>query len=163
MQLRQKGREGSHRSCQHCPNKVRTCHFKKDAWGILLFITYNYRLVKKSSIFKALFQQLYHSERHFLYGKYQLKPLLPPPSKGPCCRSRSLKWVPLLFRIVLNIFTDTNPKSFEIGEIFALEALESGRSDLVICVLEFWKGLNKAVNEGVSSSSIDSLMYWARI
>ena len=130
------------------------------SWGSYL----NFPLSLKNQLFSKLcFNSYIIASAIFFYGQYQLKPLLPPPSKGPCCRSRSLKWVPLLFRIVLNIFTDTNPKSFEIGEIFALEALESGRSDLVICVLEFWKGLNKAVNEGVSSSSIDSLMYWARI
>ena len=54
--------------------------------------------------------------------------------------------------MVLGIFTDTNPKSFEVGELFALEALESGRSDLVVCVLEFWRGLHKAVSVGVSMS-----------
>ena len=53
------------------------------------------------------------------------------------------------------MFTDTNPKSFEVGEVFALEALESGRSDLVVCVLEFWRDLNKGVDVGVSISTTD--------
>jgi len=58
-----------------------------------------------------------------------------------------------VIKVVLGVFTDTNPKSFEVGEVFALEALESGRSDLVVCVLEFWRDLNKGVDVGNSDDT----------
>ncbi len=48
---------------------------------------------------------------------------------------------------VLRVFTDTNPKSFEVGEIFIMETLDSQQSSLVIAVLEFW--LKKQTGSGV--------------
>ncbi len=36
------------------------------------------------------------------------------------------------------MLTDTNPKSFDVGEIFILEALASSESALVILVLQHW-------------------------
>eukprot|EP00095_Tigriopus_kingsejongensis_P000985 maker-scaffold39_size501901-snap-gene-2.9 protein:Tk00985 transcript:maker-scaffold39_size501901-snap-gene-2.9-mRNA-1 annotation:"short transient receptor potential channel 5" len=41
-------------------------------------------------------------------------------------------------RAVLQVLTDTNPKAFDVGELFIMETLESGESGLVIAVLEFW-------------------------
>ena len=42
------------------------------------------------------------------------------------------------YRAVLEVLTDTNPKSFDVGEIFILEALASSESALVILVLQHW-------------------------
>jgi len=47
------------------------------------------------------------------------------------------------FRAALEALTDTNPKSFDVGEIFVLEALSTGESSLVIAVLEHWMKTNK--------------------
>ena len=41
-------------------------------------------------------------------------------------------------RAVLLVLTDTNPKSFEVGELFLMESLETGQSKLVLAVLDFW-------------------------
>ena len=57
-------------------------------------------------------------------------------------------------RAVLEVLTDTNPKSFDVGEIFVLEALASGESRLIILVLEHWITTNEVngitVNESAS-------------
>ena len=51
-----------------------------------------------------------------------------------------------IFRIVLGALTNTNPKSLEVGELFTMEALQSGNSDFVIAVLDFWKDQHKVVS-----------------
>ena len=43
----------------------------------------------------------------------------------------------------MEVLTDTNPKSFDVGEIFVLEALGSGEARLVILVLEHWIKTNE--------------------
>ncbi|XP_059082516.1 short transient receptor potential channel 5-like isoform X3 [Tigriopus californicus] len=60
-----------------------------------------------------------------------------------------------LIRAVLEVLTDTNPKSFDVGELFIMETLEAGESDLVICVLEYWMNhdlISSEALQGVSNA-----------
>ncbi len=43
----------------------------------------------------------------------------------------------------MEVLTDTNPKSFDVGEIFVLEALASGDPSMVILVIEHWIKINE--------------------
>lgn len=64
-----------------------------------------------------------------------------------------------ILRIVLSVLTNTNPKSLEVGELFIMEALQSGNSDFVIAVLEFWRDLSKVVNRDDSTKVRHGMMY----
>ena len=47
------------------------------------------------------------------------------------------------YSAVLNVFTDTNPKAFDVGELFLMETMNTDQSDLVITVLSFWLSLGE--------------------
>ena len=58
-------------------------------------------------------------------------------------------------RSVLQVLTDTNPKAFEVGELFIMETMNTDRSDLVIAVLTYWMNLHSEVRRQFKRSDRD--------
>ncbi len=52
---------------------------------------------------------------------------------------------------MISVLTDTNPKAFDVGEYFILEALNTGESRLVTAVLDHWVATHNVSNVKHSS------------
>ncbi len=55
----------------------------------------------------------------------------------------------IFVRAVLELFTASNPHAFKVGEMFILEGMSNGNSEMIVEILQYW-----AVNKAIKASQV---------